>query len=171
VAPGKAIGDTSVVLLRPAMVSDVPALVDVQHCGAVRALAHIFPQATYPFPRAEIKSRWAAEIADPDIEVYVIEHDAGQIAGFAAIRGNELLHFGTAVQTWGTGLAAAAHDQLIERLRASGSAHARLRVFTSNHRARRFYQKLGWRCTDRFSRTSFPPHPELVEYEFDLHPP
>lgn len=153
------------------MVNDVPALVDVQQSGAVRALAHIFPQDAYPFPREEIMSRWVAEIADPGIEVYVIEQDAGQIAGFAAIRGNELMHFGTAVETWGSGLAAAAHEQLIERLRDSGSALARLRVFVGNHRARRFYQKLGWRCTDRLSRTPFPPHPELVEYEFDLQTP
>jgi RimJ/RimL family protein N-acetyltransferase len=150
------------------MLSDLPALMDVQHSGAVQALAHIFPQDAYPFPRAAIQSRWASEIANPDVGVYVIEHDEGQIAGFAAIRDNELLHFGTAVETWGSGLAAAAHSKLIERLAAAGATFARLRVFEENHRARRFYEKLGWRLTDRLSRTSFPPHPVLVEYEFDL---
>jgi RimJ/RimL family protein N-acetyltransferase len=143
-------------------------MMDIQHSGALQALTQIFPQDAYPFPRAEIQSRWAAEIADPDTKVYVIEHDASQIAGFAAIRDNELLHFGTAVETWGTGLAADAHGQLIERLTATGAAYARLRVFEDNHRARRFYEKLGWRRADRLSRTSFPPHPVLVEYEFDL---
>jgi putative acetyltransferase len=43
-----------------------------------------------------------------------------------------------------------------------------LRVFEDNHQARRFYEKLGWRRTDRLSRTSFPPYPVLIEYEFDL---
>jgi len=28
--------------------------------------------------------------------------------------------------------------------------------------------KLGWRATDRLTRTSFPPHPVLVDYELDL---
>jgi L-glutamine:scyllo-inosose aminotransferase/L-glutamine:2-deoxy-scyllo-inosose/3-amino-2,3-dideoxy-scyllo-inosose aminotransferase len=42
----------------------------------------------------------------PDIDVYVIENDDGAVAGFAATRGGELLHFGTAVETWGSGLAA-----------------------------------------------------------------
>jgi putative acetyltransferase len=156
------------VLLRDAALSDLPALVDVQHAGAVRALAHIFPQDAYPFPRDAIQSRWAAEIADPHVKVLVIEHDAGHIIGFAATRDNELLHFGTAVETWGTGLAAAIHGQLIERLAATGAARARLRVFQDNHRARRFYEKQGWRRTDRLSRTSFPPHPVLMEYEVDL---
>lgn len=150
------------------MLSDLPALMDVQHSGALQALAHIFPQDDYPFPRATIQSRWAAEIANPDVDVYVIEHDEGQIAGFAAIRDNELLHFGTAVETWGTGLAAAVYSQLIEQLAATGAANARLRVFEQNHRARRFYEKLGWRRTDRVSRTTFPPHPVLLEYEFEF---
>jgi hypothetical protein len=33
--------------------------------------------------------------------------------------------------------------------------------------ARRFSEKLGWRRTDRTSRTSFPPHPVLVEYHLE----
>jgi RimJ/RimL family protein N-acetyltransferase len=156
------------VLLRDALLSDLPALIEVQQAGALQALTHIFPQDTYPFPRAALQSRWAAEIVDPHVKVYVIEHRDGHIAGFAAIRDNELLHFGTAVETWGSGLAAAAHDQVIERIAATGSTHAWLRVFEDNSRARRFYEKLGWRRTDRLSRTSFPPHPVLVEYELDL---
>ena len=144
---------------------------EVQEAGALRALTHIFPQDVYPFPRTAVQSRWAAEIADPDVNVYVIVQDEGRISGFAAVRDNELLHFGTAVETWGSGLAAAAHSQIMERLAATGWTVARLRVFDQNHRARRFYEKLGWRPTDRISRTSFPPHPVLVEYELDLQTP
>jgi RimJ/RimL family protein N-acetyltransferase len=155
------------VVLRAAVLSDLPALVDVQEAGAVRALAHIFPQDTYPFPKATVRSRWAAEIADPDIEVYVIERDQ-RIAGFAAIRGTDFLHFGTAVETWGSGLAKTAHDQVLERIAATGATVARLRVFTENRRARRFYEKQGWHSTGRLSRTPFPPHPALVEYELEL---
>jgi RimJ/RimL family protein N-acetyltransferase len=154
--------------LRNATVSDVPGLIEVQESGALRALGHIFPQEAHPFPRAEIRARWAAEISDPDVEVYVVEDDAGGIVGFAAIRGDELLHFGTAVETWGTGLAASVHARLMERLAATGAKRARLWVFEENRRARRFYEKLGWRRTDRLRRTSFPPHPVLLAYELDL---
>lgn len=147
--------------------SDLPALVDLQEAGAVLALAHIFPQDEYPFPKELVLSRWAEETADPGIEVYLIEQDQ-QIAGFAAIRGAEFLHFGTAVQTWGSGLAKSAHDQVIKRIAGTGATVARLRVFTENHRARRFYEKQGWHSTGQLTRTSFPPHPVLVEYELDL---
>ncbi|MDY7086228.1 MAG: GNAT family N-acetyltransferase [Actinomycetota bacterium] len=155
-------------LVRGAALSDLPALLDVQQAGAVRGLAHIFRQDRYPFPRAEVHARWEAELADPAIGAYVIEDDAGRIAGFAAIRGDELLHFGTAVESWGRGLASAAHDELLGRFTAAGVTRARLRVFEENHRARRFYEKLGWRPSGRLSRTSFAPHPVLVEYELDL---
>ncbi|GAA1360540.1 GNAT family N-acetyltransferase [Catellatospora chokoriensis] len=150
-------------LLRLAALEDLDDLLDVQREGAQWALAHIFPQDTHPFPRDKIFARWAAEIEDPGIAAYVIEHE-GRISGFAATRGDELLHFGTAVTSWGTGLAACAHDEILKRLAASGVAVARLRVFEENHRAIRFYEKLGWQRTAARTRTSFPPHPVLVGY-------
>src|SRR5262245_59421753 len=62
------------VLLREATLSDLPPLIDVQQSGAVRGLSHIFPQSDYPFPRDEIYSRWAQEVADPSVNVYVVEN-------------------------------------------------------------------------------------------------
>jgi RimJ/RimL family protein N-acetyltransferase len=154
--------------LRNATAADLPDLLEVQEAGALRALTHIFPQDAHPFPRAAVLARWTAELADPDVAVYVVEDDAGGLAGFVAVRGDELLHFGTAVETWGTGLAASAHAEVVERLAATGAGRARLWVFEENRRARRFYEKLGWRRTERLSRSAFAPHPVLVEYEFDL---
>jgi RimJ/RimL family protein N-acetyltransferase len=150
--------------LRLAVDTDLDSLLAVQEDGAKRALSHIFPQDTYPFPREALRSRWAEELADPGIRAYVITNDDEEIVGFAATRDNELLHFGTAVETWGTGTAAAAHDELLRALAADGVTNARLRVFEENHRARRFYEKLGWETNGERSRTSFPPHPVLVEY-------
>ena len=154
-------------VLRQAELSDVVALVDVQEAGAVLALAHVFPQDEYPFPRMDIRARWTAEIGDPGVDAYVIVDASDRVVGFAALRGDELLHFGTAVPTWGTGLAAVAHDELMARLAARGVTRARLRVFEENHRACRFYEKLGWRRTGKRTRTSFAPHPVLVEYQND----
>ncbi|MGA8682311.1 MAG: GNAT family protein [Acidimicrobiales bacterium] len=151
--------------LRRAAETDLDSLLAVQEKGATRALSHIFPQDTHPFPREALRSRWAKEIADPGIRAYVITNNDEEVVGFAATRDNELLHFGTAVETWGTGTAAAAHDSLLRALAAEGVRQARLRVFEENHRARRFYEKLGWQMTGKRSRTSFPPHPVLVEYQ------
>lgn len=156
------------VTLREATLVDVEPLVEVQRAGAIEGLAHIFPQQTYPFPTDRVRARWATEIADPVVRAYVAEDDGGRVVGFAATKDSELLHFGTAKETWGTGVAAAAHDHVIDRLRADGVRHAWLRVFEENHRARRFYDKLGWSLTTRRSRTSFAPHPVLVHYTRDL---
>lgn len=154
--------------LRHAVLPDLPALIEVQHAGAVAALAHIFPQDLYPFPRERLYARWAAETVDPGVDVFVIDDDRGRLAGFAATRGDQLLHLGTAVETWGSGLAVAAHHEILERLAGAGVPRARLWVFEENHRARRFYDKLGWSATQRRTRTAFPPHPVLVEYARDL---
>jgi RimJ/RimL family protein N-acetyltransferase len=84
----------------------------------------------------------------------------------AARRADEVLHFGTALETWGSGLATWLHDALLTTYPPDVS-QVRLRVFAGNHRARRFYEKLGWKETGVESRTSFPPHPTLLEYRLD----
>lgn len=152
--------------LRPATGSDLEALLDIQQAGAVRAFAHIFPQAEHPFPRAALAARWAAEIADPDIHPYVGVDPDGRIVGFAATREMQLLHFGTAVDTWGSGVAQQIHDQLLALLEpGDGSARPWLRVLEDNLRGRRFYQRLGWRATGERTRSPFAPFPVLLTYE------
>ncbi len=153
-------------MVRALTVADVDALMEVQERGAVAGLSHIFPQDRYPFPRAAVRRRWLAEIADPDVNAYV-STDEGVLNGFAATRGCELLHFGTALHTWGTGLAQRLHDAVLEQVAATlptGTTDLRLRVFEDNLRARRFYERLGWHTTGVLSQTAFPPHPVLVEY-------
>lgn len=127
-------------------------------------LSEVFPQDRHPFPREVIAARWREELADPDIECFVIEA-AGRVAGFAAVRGSEVLHFGTALDTWGSGLAATAHDELVELLRVRGIECPALHVYAANARGRRFWEKHGWRPTGDVERGSFPPYAELLAYE------
>lgn len=133
---------------------------DIQQDGAIRTLSGIFPQDRYPFPRAELTLQWAAEIDDPDVRVVVILQN-GAVAGFAAATKDQLLHFGTAPRTWGSGLATTAHDEIVKSLDPA----ARLWVLAGNHRARRFYEKTGWKPTGRSVTDDFPPHPDLLEYQ------
>lgn len=154
-------------VLRPLTTDDLDQLMIVQRVGAVAALGHLFPQETHPFPVTQIKDRWAEEIADPDIDCYAVVAD-GRLAGFAATRADEFLHFGTAVETWGSGLAGQAHDEVLQRMIMKGIVRAWLRVFDENRRAVRFYEKRGWQRTEITSRTSLPPHPVLRRYEFAL---
>jgi RimJ/RimL family protein N-acetyltransferase len=152
---------------RPAAEADLDELVCVQEEASVVALAHVFPQASHPFPRATILERWRTELHDPDVAVYVSTDDVGHIRGFAARRHEELLHFGTAVCAWGTGLAGDLHAALVDTY-PHDVDRIWLRVFEDNHRARRFWEKQGWRPNGRTSRSSFAPHPILVEYELDV---
>ena len=154
-------------MLRPLRPDDLNVLLEVQRAGAVAGLGHIFPQATNPFPSEQIQARWAEELDDPAVDCFAVLLD-GEVAGFAATRGAELLHFGTAPDSWGSGLAGRVHEELIEHLRRQGYQRAWLRVFEENRRAVRFYEHRGWRATMQTTRTSFAPNPVLRRYELDL---
>ena len=130
------------------------------------ALADVFPQAEHPFPVEEIQQRWTEELQDRSIAAYVVIDADGRVLGFAARRDDELLHFGTAPEMWGSGLATWLHDALLATFPPE-VARVRLWVFAGNARGRRLYQKLGWTATGEERRTSYPPHPVLVEYECD----
>jgi hypothetical protein len=92
---------------RPMSVADLPDLMPLQERGAVAGLAGVFPQETHPFPREAIRDRWREELEDPHIAAYVATAGAScRLVAFAARRGDEPRHFGTAVETWGSGLAA-----------------------------------------------------------------
>ncbi len=153
--------------LRAMTLDDVADVIAVQEPGAVRGLAEVFPQDTYPFPRDEVAARWRQEIATPGIDCFVVLLD-DTIAGFAAIRGDEFVHFGIAVGHWGGHVAQDAHDAVLDILRERGLRHVWLTVFTKNGRGRRFYEKLGWKPTGDRTRGTFAPYPELLRYERSL---
>ena len=154
-------------MLRRMVAADVPAVLEVQERGSVEALSRVFPQDQYPFPRDEVAARWREEVADPLIDCFVVLHH-DRVAGFAATRGDELLHFGVAVEHWASGLAAIAHEAVLERLQSQGLQQIWLRVFTDNARARRFYEKHQWKPTGERSLSTFAPHPELMRYQRSL---
>ena len=142
---------------------DVPAVMAVQEPASVAGLAEVFPQDRHPFPREVLAGRWRTEIADPGIECFVVLREDA-VAGFAAVRGDEIMHFGVALEEWGSGLAIAAHDELVARLRAAGHATPWLRVYADNPRGRAFYEKLGWTETGERTKGPMPPHAELRTY-------
>jgi len=145
-------------------VDDLAELLDVQEAGAVVGLAAVFPQSRSPFPREILRARWQDEIADADIGTYVaVDRDDDTIVGFAATKAGELLHFGTAIDTWGTGIAGRLLDEIVVVLRRA-SREPSLRVFAENRRGRRFYEKHGWQPTGESTVSVFEPHPVLLWY-------
>lgn len=155
--------------LRRMTPADLPTLLEGQRRGAVLGLADVFDQTLHPFPLDEIRERWVAELRDRSIAAYVVTGADGAVLGFAARRGDELLRFGTAPETWGSGLATWLHDALL-RTYPPEVRRLRLWVFDGNLRARRLYEKLGWTPTGGQRQTSYPPHPLLLEYAIALDP-
>jgi RimJ/RimL family protein N-acetyltransferase len=152
------------VTFRPARESDLEELTAVQRDTSVPALAEVFPQETHPFPFDDVLQRWREELADPGIAVYVSTGDDGRITGFAARRDDEILHFGVAVDEWGSGLAAGLLADLLATYPPEVT-RIRLRAFEGNPRGRAFWEKHGWRLTGGSSRSGFPPHALLLDYE------
>ncbi|TDE92818.1 GNAT family N-acetyltransferase [Occultella glacieicola] len=146
---------------------DVPQVIAVQEPGTIVILETVFPQDAFPFPRDDIARRWRAEIDAPEIDAFVVV-DRAEVIGFAAIRHEEFLHFGIAIERWGSGAAQRAHAQVLEQMRHHGVTRAWLRVFTGNSRARAFYERLGWRSTGDRTYSTFAPNPELLRYERDV---
>jgi len=54
-------------------------------------------------------------------------------------------------------------------LLARGEATCRLWVLEENHRARRFYERRGWRLDGRRKDARFPPFPPAVGYTLPLN--
>jgi RimJ/RimL family protein N-acetyltransferase len=151
-------------VLRAMRRDDVAAVMGVQEPASIAGLSGVFPQDAHPFPREVLAARWREEIGDPAVECFVILR-GGAIAGFAALRGDEVMHFGVALEEWGSGLAQTAHDELLERMAATGVTRPWLRVYAANPRGRAFWEKLGWTDTGERSRGPMPPHAELLTYE------
>jgi len=130
----------------------------------------VFPQDEFPFTPESVRHRWEQELVDPGVDCFVVTDIDESVAGFAALRGDEFLHFGTALATWGSGLAGRAHDEVLARWAGEGLRRAWLRVFEGNLRARRFYERRGWEPTGERTRSGFAPHPVLLTYAITFTP-
>ena len=71
-------------------------------------------------------------------------------------------------ERWGSGLGTALHDAALAAIRRRGHTRCQLEVLEENARARRFYERRGWRQDDRRRTAEFPPHPVAVAYAIDL---
>jgi GNAT superfamily N-acetyltransferase len=154
-------------VIRQARRDEAETLAAIQRDASLAALAHIFPPERYPYPIAEIRQRWRDALADPVIAVLVVEQD-GVIVGVAACRAEWLDGLYVVPALWGHGVGRELHDEVVDRLRAGGSARCHLWVLEHNDRARRFYERLGWRQNGDTRVVPFPPNPIDVGYSIEL---
>jgi GNAT superfamily N-acetyltransferase len=153
-------------VLRPAIPADVEACLAVQRRSAVVGYAHIFPQDEYPFPDDLVRVEWVARLSS-DAEALVAV-DGDEIVGTATAQGPFLEALFVVPEQWGTGVAGRLHDAVLALIAAAGEPRARLNVMVDNSRARRFYERRGWRQDGRTEVTPFPPYPQTLGYSLDI---
>jgi GNAT superfamily N-acetyltransferase len=155
------------VQIRKALPSDLDALLEVHRSSVLLAYAHVFPAEEYPFPNDLVREEWRSSLAKPDVSVLVAERD-GELRGVISFTGSHVEGFFLHPGDWGTGLADRLYEQALNVARASGSKTWHLWVLEDNPRARRFYERHGWRTDGNRTRSPYPPHPAEVGYTLTL---
>jgi GNAT superfamily N-acetyltransferase len=148
-------------MLRRATAADAATLAAVQEEASRAGVAHVYPPELYPFPTEAVRERWRRFTEDGGFAVMTGD-------GFAAVAEPFLEAIYVRPSSWGGGLAVTLHDAAVEELRARGVTRARLWVLAENARARRFYERLGWRPDGTSRVVEFPPNPIDLGYAREL---
>jgi GNAT superfamily N-acetyltransferase len=128
-------------VIRRATPADAPAIAAVQARTWRHAYADIVDPERMPDPEQQAP-RFAERIAAGG-EVYVFDQD-GQVAGFAALDGEELRAIYVDPPAQGAGVGGALLQASIDALRAAGRREVFLWCFDANGLARAFYERHGW---------------------------
>jgi RimJ/RimL family protein N-acetyltransferase len=128
----------------------------VQRAASLAGMAHIFP-AGAPYPDDAVRENWRAFPGT----VLLAERD-GAAVGVAAIDACWLHGLYVVPDAWGTGVALALHDAALAAM--PDCAEVKLWALEENGRARRFYEKQGWRRNGESRLSDWPPNPRSVGY-------
>jgi ribosomal protein S18 acetylase RimI-like enzyme len=129
------------VVLRHAQPNDAPAIAEIWHLGWRDGhLGNVSPELAAA--RTEESFRERAEHRLNDTTVAVIE---GEVAGFAMVVDDEVEQVYVASRHRGTGVADLLMVEAERQIAAAGHPTAWLAVVAGNARARRFYERRGWR--------------------------
>jgi GNAT superfamily N-acetyltransferase len=149
---------------RRAGLDDLDILLAIQKAAAVAGFANVFPQELYPFPEGEIRETLRVQLADPANAALLDDEERG----FAVVGEGWLHRLYVRPAEWGSGVAGVLHDDALAVLREDGSTAVSLWVLADNARARRFYERRGWRLNGDERTVPFPPFPLDVGYALDL---
>jgi GNAT superfamily N-acetyltransferase len=154
-------------VIRHGSLEDLDLVFPIQREASVTGFAHVFPPELYPFPDEVVRSDLREALDDP-ANVLLID-DAER--GFALVGHGWLQRLYVREPAWGSGLADELHAAALEALRSLGARSASLWCLAENVRARRFYERRGWRLNGSERVVPFPPHPLDVGYSIDLWTP
>ena len=124
--------------LKAATTGDEGLLASIEQATNEDALAHVFVP---PYPWTAVRDRWADLLAEAAVRSFVVVVD-GVGVGYLAHDARTLRHLGVVARHRGTGVA----DEVMAALPPTVD---RLWVLEANTRARRFYERHGWRPDGR----------------------
>ena len=137
-------------VIRPATADDAEELVHANEAAWNAGMAHVADKKLdklAPFDGRVARFREGIAAVPPGMRLWVAERD-GWIVGHATVvvddAGGELSALYVVPEEWGSGVAAALHDQALASMRELGATEATLWVVEGNTRARRFYEREGW---------------------------
>lgn len=140
---------------RDATIDDAPELAELGAATFTDTFGHLYqPDDLAVFLKNNSIEAWEKELTDSAFAVRVAEKE-GKMVGYAKLgpphlpfepRGEaaELRQLYVVEEMKGQGVAHTLIDWVIEGARDRRADHLYLSVFTENHRARRFYEKLGF---------------------------
>jgi ribosomal protein S18 acetylase RimI-like enzyme len=142
-------------VIRQAVPGDARALAEVHVASWIAGYRGLMPdEALAALDVDERAERWRRGLSDGTASALVAEDDDG-IYGWATVGRSrdpdagdevgELWSLYVHPRCWGRGLGRELHDACLEELRRRGFAQATLWVMDTNERARRFYERQGWR--------------------------
>lgn len=141
--------------VRAATPADAEAIAEVHVASWQAAYRQAVPLAVLDaMTAADRLPAWQWRLAAPPSRgAHVLVAEAnGAVVGFAGTQVHEhdsdvgeLLQLYLHPGAFGTGVAQALHDEVLERFRSEGLREAVLDVEVDNRRARRFYERNGWR--------------------------
>lgn len=155
------------VTIRLAQADEAEVLFAIQKAASLAGLGHIFPPERFPYPDDAVRQRWQEVVAAAGHLAFVAEAD-GEAVGVAAIEGDWLNGFYVLPDRWGGVVASALHEAVLEAIRAAGATSAHLWVLEANFRARRFYERRGWRENGTTRVVPYPPNPIDIGYSLAL---
>jgi polyphenol oxidase len=149
------------VRFRDAVPGDAEALSRLGAQSFTETFGHLYSAENLDlFLHKHAPEAWAAELRDPQLAIRIGEPN-GEAVGYAKI-GPPTLPFdpgGTAAELrqlyvlkpWqGTGAATCLMNWVLEQARRGAAEELYLSVFVDNHRARRFYERFGFRAVGRY---------------------
>lgn len=156
---------------------EAPELAALHRQTAIAAYAHIFPPEAPPPTEAEVLAQWGQWLGadwDRGRRAFVAEVGGALVGVVLAGPDPEDEHRGqlarlyVAPEHWGEGIGRRLYDAAIRRLHREGFMTATLWVLEGNHRARSWYERLGWRANGARKPVYEPAGIDDLGYELTL---